>query len=102
MREVKIVATIGPRTNKPEALKSLLKAGMDVARLNGSHADLKWHEEAINLIRSISPWVPILLDIPGRKIRTTQLMHEPTFSAGDMITLTTSDGYDGHDKVAVN
>jgi len=42
------------------------------------------------------------LDVPGRKIRTTQLAHEPTFSSGDTVTLTTSDGYDGYDKVPVN
>jgi len=102
MRRVKIVATIGPVTNNAVALRHLLDAGMDVARLNGSHSDLSWHSEAIDLIRSAAPWVPILLDIPGRKIRTTQLAHEPTFGVGDAVTLTTSAGHDGSEKVPVN
>ena len=102
MRSVKIVATIGPRTNNIAALEDLLEAGMDVARLNGSHSDLTWHAEAIALIRSVAPLMPILLDIPGRKIRTTRLAHEPSFSVGDTVTLTTSSGYDGREKVPVN
>ena len=102
MSRVKIVATIGPRTNSAAALQDLVDAGMDVARLNGSHSDLTWHGEAIDLLRTVAPWIPILLDIPGRKIRTAQLAHEPTFSVGDVVTLTTSDGYDGSEKVPVN
>ena len=96
------MATIGPATNSAAALHGLVAAGMDVARLNGSHSDLVWHAEAISLIRSVNPNMPILLDIPGRKIRTRQLAHEPTFVTGGTLTLTTSDGHDGHEKVPVN
>lgn len=102
MSRVKIVATIGPRTNTAPALRALLEAGMNVARLNGSHADLEWHTEAIAMLRSVAPDVPILLDIPGRKIRTKQLAHEPSFATGETLVLTTSDGHDGHSKVPVN
>lgn len=101
MSRVKIVATIGPRTVNPTALRGLRDAGMDVARLNGSHADLNWHAATSALLRHIIPEVPILLDIPGRKIRVKQLKHEPTFTAGDTVVLTTEDGYDGHSKVPV-
>jgi pyruvate kinase len=106
MSRVKIVATIGPRTLAPGAIRALVAAGMDVARLNGSHADLAWHARAIEQIRRAAPGVPILLDIPGRKIRTRQLVVEPAFEAGDTIILTTSDhpgegdGRDG--RVGVN
>jgi pyruvate kinase len=99
---VKIVATIGPKTNTRGGLESLLEAGMDVARLNGSHSDLEWHANAVALLRSVAPGVPILLDIPGRKIRTRQLATEPSFNAGDRIVLTTSEGEDGSVKVPVN
>lgn len=85
----KIVATIGPRTNNADMLKSLYQAGMRIARLNGSHADLGWHQETINLIRKTLADVPIILDIPGRKIRTCHLEQEPSFSMGDTIILTT-------------
>jgi len=65
VRQVKIVATIGPATASAEALLSLREAGMDMARLNGSHADLEWHRGAISLIRETLPDLPILLDLPG-------------------------------------
>ena len=99
MSRVKIVATIGPRTNNAEAIRALRKAGMDVARLNGAHGDLDWHAETIALIRAVDPDIPILLDIPGRKVRTKGLTHSPTFRVGDTIVLTTEEGHDGSAKV---
>ena len=98
----KIVATIGPATCNPQALRALEKAGMSVARLNGSHADLDWHRAVITLIRQVLPQVPILLDIPGRKIRTVALAHEPSFLEGDTVILTTDLSHDGREKVPVN
>lgn len=102
MSRIKIVATIGPVTNDAESLRALADAGMNVARLNGSHATLDWHAKAIALLREVLPHVPILLDIPGRKIRTGQLAHEPTFRKGDIVVLTTEEGHDGSRKVPVN
>ena len=102
MAHTKIVVTIGPATCNRESLLALAEAGMSVARLNGSHADTEWHRTAIQLIRSLLPNLPILLDIPGRKIRTVSLAHEPHFAAGDKIVLTTDVTFDGHTKVPVN
>lgn len=102
MSRVRIVATIGPATNNADALRALAKAGMSVARLNGSHSDLDWHRATIALLRKTLPDLPILLDIPGRKIRTVGLKHEPSFAAGDTITLTTEPDHDGSKKVPVN
>ena len=76
MSETKIVATIGPATCRRDDLLALHKAGMSVARLNGSHNSLDWHQSTIELIQDLLPDVPILLDIPGRKIRTIELAHE--------------------------
>lgn len=102
MSRIRIVATIGPATNSKESLRELAEAGMDVARLNGSHGDLDWHRAAIALLRETLPDLPILLDIPGRKIRTIGLAHEPQFAAGDVVTLTTDVSHDGSKKVPVN
>lgn len=102
MRYTKIVATIGPVSNTPEMLLKLSSAGMDVARLNGSHNNLEWHEETIALIREVLPNTPILMDIPGRKIRTVQLAVEPSFGVGDIVVLTTDLSHDGSQKVPVN
>jgi pyruvate kinase len=102
MNRIKIVATIGPRCREPRALLALRRAGMDVARLNGSHGDLAWHSETVKMLRKHVPDVPILLDIPGRKVRTARLAHEPSFAAGDTIILTTERGHDGSLKVPLS
>jgi len=83
-------------------LLALQESGMSVARLNGSHSDLEWHRETIAEIRETVPGVPILLDIPGRKIRTIQLKHEPKFERNDRLILTTDTQHDGAKKVPVN
>ena len=102
MSVTKIIGTIGPVTNNEKSLLALAEAGMDIIRLNGSHADLQWHSETIKLIRKVLPDIPILLDIPGRKIRTSMLEHEPSFEQGDEIILTTEQGHDGSSKVSLN
>jgi len=102
MNNTKIVATIGPASNNAKSLLALQKAGMSIARLNGSHNSLDWHAEIIALIHKVIPETPILLDIPGRKIRTTQLAFEPQFEMGDTIILTTDTNFDGKVKVPVN
>ncbi|MBH61791.1 MAG: pyruvate kinase [Alphaproteobacteria bacterium] len=102
MSQIKIVATIGPISNNAAALRALSDAGMNVARLNGSHNSLDWHAETIRLIRDTLPETPILLDIPGRKIRTTDLDQEPCFAIGESIVLTTDTNHDGREKVPVN
>lgn len=102
MSQRKIICTIGPVSASPDELRALKEAGMSVARLNGSHADLEWHANAIAMIRETLPDIPILLDIPGRKVRTTGLATEPAFHAGDTIVLTTDLSHDGSVKVPVN
>lgn len=102
MKRTKIICTIGPRTESAECIGKLAEAGMDVARLNGSHSDLDWHAATIARIRQAAPQVPILLDIPGRKIRTGWLVHEPSFGIGGVVVLTTDQSHDGRHKVPVN
>ena len=102
MSATRIVCTIGPATNNESALCELVAAGMNVARLNGAHGDLDWHAAAIALLHEVMPEVPVLLDIPGRKIRTADLTHEPEFTSGNTVVLTTGEGHDGSEKVPVN
>lgn len=102
MSQVKIIATIGPGTETAAALKGLLEAGANVARLNGSHGNLDWHAAAIKMIRKVAPNMPVLLDIPGRKIRTGLLEHEPSFKVGDCVVLTTSPNHNGQFKIPVS
>ena len=73
MNRLKIIATIGPKSNNVKSLKSLIRSGVSVFRLNGSHADLNWHTDAIKKIRFASKDIPILFDIPGSKTRLAEL-----------------------------
>ena len=101
MSRTKIIATIGPATNNSRSLRELAEAGMAVARLNGSHGDPEWHSNAIGKIRETLPDIPVLLDIPGRKIRTATLTHEPSFALGETLTLTTDPSHNYEHKVLV-
>ncbi|HEY7221986.1 MAG TPA: pyruvate kinase [Candidatus Binatia bacterium] len=73
MRRTKIVCTIGPTSSSDKILEGLMRAGMNVARLNFSHGDLAWHRRLIRRIRQLERKlgrsVAILQDLPGPKIR---------------------------------
>ena len=72
-RATKIVATLGPASSDPEVLERLLRAGVDVVRLNFSHGKAQDHIDRANLVRSIAQKVgkPVALmaDLQGPKIR---------------------------------
>ena len=74
MRRTKIVCTIGPATSSEERLEQLMRAGMNVARLNFSHGTHDEHALRIERIRTISARearaIAILQDLQGPKIRT--------------------------------
>ena len=73
MRKTKIVATLGPKSESVEVLAELLKAGMDVARLNFSHDDFAVHQRQLDNLReaSLRTSLPVLVmqDLGGPKIR---------------------------------
>ena len=74
IRNAKIVCTIGPASSSPKVIERLIKAGMDVARLNFSHGTHDEHKKVIKSIRDTSrrlkKTVAILQDLQGPKIRT--------------------------------
>lgn len=76
--KTKIIATIGPASNKKTVLRRLISAGMNVARLNFSHGTCEQHQAVIQLIRELSREmekpVAVLLDLQGPKIRTGELI----------------------------
>src|SRR6266566_6163600 len=97
MRRTKIVCTIGPATSSKERLEQLMRAGMNVARLNFSHRTHPEHELVLDRIRTISARlgyaIAILQDLQGPKIRTGTLEGgQPVLLAdGARVTITTSD-----------
>ena len=73
-RRTKIIATLGPATTTEQMLKKLIKAGVNVFRLNMSHGSHDQHRSAFNLIRetasNMDEHIAILMDLCGPKIRT--------------------------------
>ena len=95
-KHTKIVATIGPASLNDETLRAMIRAGMNVARINFSHGNHELHGDAIDTIRRIAEEegtvVAILCDIQGPKIRIGDLEREPVaLIPGDSITLTLDD-----------
>ena len=91
-RRTKIIATLGPATSSPEMLSKLIDAGMDIARLNMSHAKPEDVRHAVGHIRRLSAEknrrVGILMDTQGPAIRTGDLRNALDLSPGDRIALT--------------
>ncbi|MGH2352915.1 MAG: pyruvate kinase, partial [Chloroflexota bacterium] len=73
MARTRIVATLGPATDRPGVLRELIAAGTDVVRLNASHGTQAEHKRRIDAVREISKatgaTVAILLDLQGPKVR---------------------------------
>src|SRR5256885_5878803 len=73
LRSTKIVATIGPASRSLDVLERMIRAGMDVARLNFAHETPEEHADTVTLIRQASEragrQVAILQDVPGPKLR---------------------------------
>jgi len=80
-RKTKIVVTIGPASESPEMLARLIRAGLNVARLNFSHGDFSKHAEVVRSIhdaaRAVGRRVAIMADLPGPKLRLGKIDPEP-------------------------
>jgi pyruvate kinase len=91
MRRAKIVATIGPASDSEQALESIIKAGMNVARLNFSHGTHEQHALRVATIRAVSKRlgmpVGILQDLQGPKIRVGKLAAPLQLSSGEEVCL---------------
>jgi pyruvate kinase len=87
-KRTKIVATIGPASEKKETLSAMIKAGMNVARLNFSHGEHDWHAKVIKTIRNLSEElkspVGIMADLQGPRIRVGNF-EEFSVKNGDII-----------------
>ncbi|MGD2073474.1 MAG: pyruvate kinase [Gammaproteobacteria bacterium] len=96
IRKTKIVATIGPACDAPDALRAMIQAGMNVARLNLSHGTFEEHFERLTRIRQaaadLDTNVAIMIDTRGIEIRTGVLAQDLVeLNAGGRFTLYTRD-----------
>ena len=104
--KTKIVCTIGPACDSPAVLEQMVRAGMDIARLNLSHGSLDSHRTLVENVRAAARTagkrVAIMADLPGPKMRIGKLAEEPVaLHPGDTFVLTTEDIVGDEGKAAV-
>ncbi|HZR94750.1 MAG TPA: pyruvate kinase [Gaiellaceae bacterium] len=90
-RRTKIVATLGPSSDTPEKLRTLVAAGMDAARLNLSHGTHEEHAERFRRVREAADAagrpVAVIADLQGPKIRIGDLPEPVVLKKGDDVTV---------------
>ena len=105
--KTRIVATIGPASSSPGVLERMIRAGMNVARLNFSHGEFATHRQTIHNLRAAARAtgrpLAIMADLSGPKMRIGRLTAEPIqLRHGDVFTLTTDDIVGDHQRVSVS
>lgn len=105
MRQTKIVATIGPASRSDQIIEQLIRAGVDICRLNFSHATPEAHAETFHRIRAAAvranKVVSILQDLSGPKIRTGRLKgtRPVELKDGQTIRIVAGDGEGDADRI---
>jgi pyruvate kinase len=96
MRKTKIIATLGPATDSPEMLRKMLDGGMNIARLNMSHAAHDWVRRVVQDLRQTAKdrnvSVGILFDTQGPAIRTGDLAKAVDLNPGERFSFTVRGG----------
>ena len=94
-KKTKIVATLGPACSTKEVIKNMIDAGVNVFRINFSHADYTDVSERIKIIRELNDeygyTTSILGDLQGPKLRVGVMKEDVVVSKGDIITFTTAE-----------
>jgi pyruvate kinase len=94
-KKTKIVATLGPACSSKEVIKNMIDAGVNVFRINFSHADYTDVSERIRIIRELNEefgyTTSILGDLQGPKLRVGVMKEDVVVSKGDIITFTTAE-----------
>src|SRR5690554_5528615 len=104
LRRTKIVATLGPATDAPDTFERIIRAGVDVARLNFSHGSAAEHCERARQVREASArtgrFVAVLADLQGPKLRIARFQNNKvTLRAGQTFVLdATMDKEAGNDQ----
>lgn len=98
-KKTKIVATLGPACSTREVLKDMIDAGVNVFRVNFSHADYDDVKSKIDLIRGLNEefgyTTAILGDLQGPKLRVGVMKEDVIVNKGDLITFTTAEDIPG-------
>lgn len=105
--KTKLVCTIGPASDSPQMIEKMIRAGMNIARLNFSHGDFESHGTVIKNIRAASKRlgirVAVMADLPGPKMRIGNFFKDPVLLDKDSsFTLTTDDILGNETRVSVS
>ncbi len=102
IKKTKIVATLGPATSKKKVIEEMINAGVDVFRINFSHADYQDVSERVAMIRQIDKelgtFTAILADLQGPKLRVGVMSGEVIVAPGDEITFETGEPFEGNSQ----
>ena len=106
-KKTKIVATLGPACSSKEVIKKMIDAGVNVFRINFSHADYADVKERIDIIRELNDefgyTTAILADLQGPKLRVGVMKEDVVVNPGDIITFQTAEDVPGtKDRVYMN
>ena len=98
-KKTKIVATLGPSCSSKEVIKDMVDAGVNVFRINFSHADYTDVKERIDIIRGLNEefgyTTAILADLQGPKLRVGVMKEDVVVNKGDIITFQTAEDVPG-------
>jgi pyruvate kinase len=107
-RKAKIIATIGPASSSDDRIRALIKAGMNVARLNFSHGKLAEHTRVLQEIRKaaseLDRSVGIMQDLRGPKLRTAPIAEDGSIELrkGERVVVATDQDYSTSERICVN
>lgn len=107
MKKTKIICSIGPSTQNWENFKGIVEAGMNVARINFSHATLEERKMDEDLVeranRELGTNIAILYDTKGPDLRTCEFLNDSIeLVAGEVIRITEEDVIGTKDKISFN
>jgi len=98
-KKTKIVATLGPASSTKEVIKAMIDSGVNVFRINFSHADYSDVSEKIKIIRDLNEefgyTTSILGDLQGPKLRVGVMKEDIMVAKGDIITFSTKEPFQG-------
>lgn len=103
-KKTKIIATLGPASSSKEVIEKMMHAGVNVFRINFSHADHEDVAKRINIIRSLSEkhqtYTSILADLQGPKLRVGVIEEGAIVEPGDTVEFITTEPFVGNAKQA--
>lgn len=103
--KTKIIFTVGPATQDEATLERMIRAGVDICRINMAHADHQWSREIIDRVRKICDKVgrhiAIMMDVKGPEIRTGDVPETFELQKGDLLEFTYGEGIGSVDEGGV-